>query len=346
VRITTTGATFSPTVELAAGSAATVSWAVEGGDTVTGLSPTIVFGTEAARHVRMSVDDGGVSRLDKVTTFNLGFNHLDDAGIYNMGPRHNKPAQSVALLENISGLTGLVRFAAAHTPLSGALDFTGCSRLRFIECIKSNVRSVNLTGCTSLIRLVVEETNLTTLDLNPVAANLRDLRGAGQQGNILTLSPLRAPLAALYHFCVREQVLVNHPTPAQLPVIEERWDWYTRQSGALTSASTKVRSLMTSGNHYTTADLADQFPAGRDATLDANSNELNAVNLTGCDGLVSISLNDNRLDTAAVDGVLATVASWGTSGGTLDLAGNAPPSADGSPLVATLTERGWTVTTA
>jgi hypothetical protein len=346
VRITTTGATFSPAVELAAGSGATVSWEVEGGAAVSSLKPTIRFGTAATRHVRMTVDDGGADGLDQVITFNLGFNHLDDAGIYNMGAGHDKPAESVTLLENVSGLTGLLRFAAAHTPLTGSLDFTGCSRLQYIECIESNVESVNLTGCTSLIRLVVEQTNLTTLDLNPVAANLRDLRGAAQQGNALTLTPLTAPLAALYHFCVREQVLVNHPTPAQLPVIQERWDWYTRESGVLTSASSEIRSLLTSGNHYTTADFTNQFPAGRNATLDANSNDLTAVDLTGCNGLVSVSLNHNRLDTGAVDKILATIASWGTSGGTLDLAANGVPSSDGHSSAATLIGRGWKVTTA
>jgi hypothetical protein len=346
VRITTTGATFSPTVELAVGSTATVSWEVEGGATTTGVNPTIRFGTAATRHVRMSVDDVGTDGLGKVVTFNLGFNHLDDAGTYNMGAGYDKTAQSVTRVENISGLTGLLRFAAAHTPLTGSLDFTGCSRLQYIECIKSNVESVNLSGCTSLIRLVVEQTNLTTLNLNPVAANLRDLRGAAQQGNALTLTPLTAPLASLYHFCVREQVLVNHPTPAQLPVIQERWDWYTRQSGVLTSTSNEIRSMLTSGNHYTTADFTNQFPAGRNATLDANSNDLTAVDLTGCNGLVAISLKDNSLETAAVDMILGTVASWGTSGGALDLAVNGFPSAHGHSSAATLLGRGWKVTTA
>jgi len=98
VRITTTGATFNPTVELAAGSTATVSWAVEGGATVTGINPTISYGTAATRHIRMTVDDGGADALDEVITFNLGFNHVDDSGSYNMGARHDKPGWTVPTL--------------------------------------------------------------------------------------------------------------------------------------------------------------------------------------------------------------------------------------------------------
>jgi len=343
VRITTTGATFSPSVELAAGSAATVSWEVEGGPTVAGLNPTIRFGTAATRFVRMRVRDRGADALDQVTTFNLGFNHLDDGGKYNMGARHDKQGQSVTRVENISRLRGLVRFAAAHSALAGSLDFTGCSRLQYLECFESDVQSVNLTGCTSLIRLVLEKTNLTTLDLNPVAANLRDLRGAVQQKGKLTLTPLKAPLAMLYHFCVRDQVVVNHPTAALLPVVEERWDWFTGQSGTLTSRSSAIRSLLTSGNHYTAADLTDQFPAGRGAELNLAHGTLTSLVLAGCDGLLSIDAQDNHLSQAGVDAVLAEVDSWATGGGTLDLRANAAPSVTGFNHAAALTGRGWTV---
>ena len=345
VRITTTGATFSPSVELAAGSTATVSWHVEGGATRTGLNPRISFGKAATRRVRMTVEDRGVDALEAVSTLNLGFNHVDDGGIYNMGARYDKEAQGVRLVENISRLTGLLRFAAAHTALAGSLDFTGCSRLQYIECMESDIQSVDLTGCTSLIRLVVEKTNLTTLDLNPVVANLRDLRGAVQQGGILTLTPLKAPMAALYHFCVRDQVVINHPTAALLPVVQERWDWFTGQSGVLTSSSSAIRSLLTSGNYYTTADLTDQFPAGRHAELDVSHGRLTSLVLAGCSGLGSIEALDNHLSQAGVDATLAEVDSWATGGGTLTIQANAVPSAAGFNHAKALTRRGWTVTT-
>jgi hypothetical protein len=48
VRFTTTGATFSPAIELAGGSPAQVTWLVEEtGATATGLTPTIDFAAAA-----------------------------------------------------------------------------------------------------------------------------------------------------------------------------------------------------------------------------------------------------------------------------------------------------------
>jgi hypothetical protein len=343
LRITTTGATFEPTVELAPGSTATVSWAVEGGATLRGCTPVIDFGTAAVRHVRLSVREDGGDALHQVTTLNFGFGHLDDSGTYNMGARHDKAGQKVTLVEGLPQLRGLIRFAAARTPLRGLLDFSGCSALEFVECFQSDVQSVNLTGCTSLVRLTMENANLSHLDLNPVAANLRDLRAAIQQSGTLTLSPLAAPLASLYHLCIRDQSVVNYPTVEQLPHVEERWDWNTNRCGALVSASRAIRSLRTFHNSYTTADLTDQFPAGCDGVLEAGNNQLTAVDLTGCSGLQRIDLRNNRLSTAAVDTVLGVAASWATSGGTLDLSGNGIPSVKGAAAVATLRERGWVV---
>jgi hypothetical protein len=263
-----------------------------------------------------------------------------------MGARHNRRAEGVTLVENISTLTGVRRFAAAHTALAGTLDFTGCSELEFIECFGADVQDVILTGCTSLVRLCLENCNLRTLDLNPVRATLRDLRAANQQGGRITLTPLTSPLAWLYHFCVRDQVVVGHPSAAQLPVVQERWDWNTRQSGALRSASGAIRSLLTAGNQYTSADLTDQFPEGCKGTLNAAKNNLTSVTLTGCSGLSAIDLSSNRLGIAAVDDVLALVASWNTSGGTLNLSGNSAPSFHGVATCAELRERGWEVTIA
>ena len=55
VRITTTGSSFSPIVELKYGSDATVSWYVEeNGETYTGSSPAIYFSSSSTRHVRLT----------------------------------------------------------------------------------------------------------------------------------------------------------------------------------------------------------------------------------------------------------------------------------------------------
>jgi hypothetical protein len=345
VRLTVTGSDFSPVVELSAGSSATVTWAVEEtGATATGLAPTFSFGSASTRHVRMSVSGGG--GFADVTTLNFGFVHTDDTGLYTIGASYDHAAQQVTAIAGLALLSGLVRFAAARTPLAGTLDFTGCPNLQHVEVYSSGISGVALTGCASLVRLCVEQCALTVLDLNPVAGCLRDLRAAAQQGGTLTLTTLANPMAQLYHLCVRDQVVHGMPTASQLPVVQQRWIWGDSQSGALTSASSAIQSLLAYGNGWTSADLAGQFPTGRSGVLDLHSCSLTSVTLTGCPGLVSIDLHANNLDATAVDGVLATVDGWGTSGGTLNLAGNASPSSAGLTRIGNLLSRGWAVTTA
>ncbi|HEY6736292.1 MAG TPA: hypothetical protein VI322_01095, partial [Candidatus Saccharimonadia bacterium] len=173
----------------------------------------------------------------------------------------------------------------------------------------------------------------------------RDLRAAKQSGGTLTMAPLTAPLVQLYHYCVRDQVVINEASAAQLPAIQERWIWNSQQSGALSSASSAIRSLLASGNQYSSANLSGQFPSGRNATVDLSSCQLTSIDLTGCEGITTLLLNQNSFDQAAVDGVLTTVNGWGTSGGTLDLTNTANPSPTGQAAITSLLSRSWTVST-
>lgn len=326
VRYTATGATFAPTIELAPDSEATVHWTVDDGTTATGAQPAIDFGTAATRAVYMSVvKPDGSDALADVHTINLGFDNEDDAGRYQMGVQHNWPTVPVSEIIGITHCTNLRRFAAARTTITSPIDFTGCSALEYIEVAYSRTPGVTLTGCTSLIRLCLEQTRLTQpLDLNPVAANLYDLRAARQFSLALTLTPLTQPLQRLYHLCVRDQTVTNHPTYAQLPVVEELWNWNTGQAGTMRVSSTRLRSWLGYGNQLTGIDL---------------------TGTTAMNG--TINLADNALTSTAVDYALTTVQGWGNRGGTLDLSGvsNASPSAAGRVAYGRLAFRGWNVTT-
>jgi hypothetical protein len=345
VAITTLGATFNPTVELASGSTATVYWLLPNGDSVTGISPTISFGSTGTRVVRMAVMDGGRNALDQVVTFNLGFNNTDDSGLYSIGTQYNKTAQSVSKVEGIRHMTGLLRFCAANIPtLVGTLDFTGLSQLQFVECFASNVQNVITTGCDSLIRLCMENNNQSTANLNPVSANLYDFRCAIQKGGSLTFTSLQSRMPNLYHFCIRDQAVTNMPDFTMLPAVRELWTWNTGQTGQLRTASSALLSLNASSNGYTSADLTNQFPAGRNGSIDLHSNQLTAVTLTGCPGLTGIDLHINPLNQSAVDTILTTVDAFNTSGGTLNLSSTSVPSSGGITHVTALRGRGWTVT--
>lgn len=342
VRITTTGAKFSPLVELKSGSVATVNWKVEGGATYTGLNPTIDFGTAGTRYVRMSVTDGGVNALKDVVTFNVGFNYKQDAGRYNLGPAYNYIPQKVSNIQFANGMTNLKRFLAATPTLVGGLDFTGMSKLEYIECYGAAVTSVELTGCTSLIRLCMEGNDLASLDLNPVAGNLYDLRMSGNRSPI-TLAPLYSPMAHLYHYCAQSETVINHPTATQLPVVEEWWDWKSGQRGTLLVRSRALQTLYSEGNSWVSVDLTNQFPAGRRGTARLQSNQIRSIILKGCEGLSNLNLENNFLSKTAVDGLLTEIESWGTANGTLNISGNASPSAVGQAKKDLLIKRGWTV---
>ena len=302
----TTAGTFQPAIELQAGSDAVVEWQTADGDLIaTGTAPTITGHTTIRMRV---VSPTGADRARHVLTVNLGFTHTEDAGQYNIGPDYDWPTQSVTAVEGLGVLTEMERFCAAHCPIEGRLDFTGCVALEYIECFQADVQAVTLTGCDSLIRLCLDNCRVAgapnTVDLNPVRTTLRDLRGADQRGVVvgsaLTFATLAGPLENVYHFCLRDQPLGNAPGLGSLPAVEEYWCWDTGQTVAETPISPVARS----------------FP-----------------------------LYDNDFDQASVDRILVGLRDHSLAGAysMVDLRGSAPPSSAGVAAAATLTSRGWTV---
>lgn len=298
-------ATFAPMIE----AVGEVEWYEHDLIIGTGAQPSL--GLDSGSHqidMRVRTHAGGPSAMADVTTVNLGFNHTEDAGQYNIGPSYNWPTQPVTAVEGLDVLTGMERFCAAHCPIEGRLDFSGCAALEYIECFQANVQAVTLTGCDSLIRLCLENCRVAgvsnIVDLNPVRTTLRDLRGADQRGVVigsaLTFTTLSGPLENVYHFCLRDQPLGNAPGLGSLPAVEEYWCWDTGQTVAETPISPVARS----------------FP-----------------------------LYDNNFDQASVDRILVGLRDNSLAGAysVVDLSGSAPPSSAGIAAAATLTGRGWTV---
>lgn len=351
VVITTTGSTFAPVVALTSGSTATVTWTWSGGST-TGLTPSISFGSSATRTVYMTVADAsGYEAIDQVTVFNVGFDHTQDAGTYNIGSSYDHTAQNVSAIAGIHWMEALQIFCAAGiTGLTGTLDFTGLAQLQYIECFGSRVQNVILAGCASLIRLCMEQNNLTTLDLNPVAATLKDVRAAGQQGGALSFAPLDGVvLQDIYHMCVRDEATTGLPDPgSQMPNLQQLWAWDSWLSGTLAPVSTSLESVRCMGNEFTAADFTGAAPmtGGGSSELLLSGNSLASCNLSGCTGLTGIDLEDNNFSQATVDSILATVDGFSTSGSnSLKLTGNPAPSSTGNTHKSNLQGRGWTVTT-
>lgn len=244
VQFTVTGTSFAPQIELRSGSTSVTTWS-SNSSTIggTSLSPTITWADNGPHIVTLKV-----SRRADLTTINCGFDSTNDTGRYGPGTTYNYSPQPVTAITGLRQLTGLKRFLAANTTLSGELDFTGCKALEFIECFGSSTESVILDGCSSLIRLCVEGNNIPVLDLNPVRTTLRDLRAAAMQGGVLEILPVSGNLTSLYHFCVRGQEIIMMPLLSQMPAIEQWWVWGCAIASPGTPTSTVLNSCLAYNN--------------------------------------------------------------------------------------------------
>jgi hypothetical protein len=277
---TFTGTTFHPVVELSSGPAVDITWRTFDTTIVgTGPTPTITIAGSAAKTVTMEVLAAGVAAYDRVLTLNFGFDSTNDAGRYNIGPTFNKAAEPIVGAGGLGLLTGLRRFLAANTPLTGVLDLTGLAALEYVECFFAEITSVTLTGCTSLIRLCLEHCDISAIDLNPVAANLYDLRMAVQTAASTTFATMTAPLVHLYHYCTRANLVLNSVPLSRLPVIEQYWIWNTGQSVSERPISTLLTSFLAYDNTFNEASV-DLILDG----LDDNVTDDGTVRLQGSAG--------------------------------------------------------------
>lgn len=354
VTITTVGATFSPRIgRINGGPNTTVWWEVDGVQTTTGPAPDFNFGSAATRTVRFGVTSHFSDALNIVETINMGYDGADGGQISSV---YFHPHQQAIAITGLTQCTNLKYFMSSHPVeydnssvgkvLSGTLDLTGLAKLEQVECYYNQISNVVLNGCTSLVRLDMEHNSQSTLDLNPVAPNLRDIRSANQRTGALTLVPLTQPMAQLWHLCVRDQTITNFPTAAQLPVIVELLCWNTGRT-SLTVRSSSLQLVQAYLNpSLASLDIVGQFPAGRGGRVQAFGCALTSLDLTGCEGVGYLDLQNNSLTQASVDAILTKFNSFNTSGGTINLLGNATPSAAGVSAKAALQARGWAVSTA
>lgn len=367
VIMTIEGTSFSPQLELAAGSTATITWTDQAGNVLaSGLEPNITWADAGPHTVRIYV-----SAPEDIVTFNIGFHEQQDSGLYSLPSTYRRATQPVTSINNLQYFTGLRRFMAARTDgvspdyttyngplLSGHLNLTGMTTLEYIECFRANIQTVAMIGCSSVIRLCLEGCQLTEVDINPMRQSLLDFRIAAQQGGSLELKSLDGPLESLYHFCTRRQDLVGFPDMANLPAVRQLWIWQNgivadelvvRSSANLHSIILSTSSDYGAGatNQIRRLDLAGQNWGALNGPVRivAVGIGLEEVDFTGMSGLGRIELNDNNLDTVTVDHILTVVDSWNSSNGTLYLAGNeAPTPAVGVVAADNLRARGWTVT--
>ncbi|WP_116996394.1 fibronectin type III domain-containing protein [Desertimonas flava] len=249
VTMTGVSGTFAPWIGLVAGSTATVEWR-DSSDALlaTGITPSITAPVDGV--VVMRVLDGGAQAIGDVEFINLGYDNTQDSGRDNLPATFNWAPQSLTGITGLTHCTGLKHFFAAQSGLTGHLDVSGLAALTHVECYQAEVTSIDFTGCDSMIRLCMEQNDLSgTIDLTPLAGTLQDLRCANQQSGAATIGFVSdTPMLALWHYCVRVQNVTQHLPMSQLPVVEQWWVWDTGITTYDAPISPLLRSVLAHSN--------------------------------------------------------------------------------------------------
>lgn len=334
ITITSEGATLEPLLGLDVG--AQVDWVRGDGEASSERAPAWAFGSVAQRVHRLRASWAGLRSL------NLGYD-AGDGGSTEI-PLH--PVQNVSAIVGLQNATALEYLTVNGNPIT-ELDVGDLPALHTVECYRCEQLAVaNVQGSTLLRRVCLEECDLLEMDVRGLPL-LEDLRGALNRVGPVYLDPA---YEHLWHICIRGNPTLSLPGGTDFTAFPALMDLWLYLCGSLTGTlrappNGALRSLRIEGDNFSVVDLTNAFPAGRNGQALLNSNPLTGLVLAGCPGLAELNVSGCGLTQALVDYVLATMDGFNTSGGTLDVSGNAAPSATGAAHLAALQARGWTVTT-
>lgn len=326
-----TGSSFAAILGVEAG--ATIEWTFADATTSNSATPTKDYGTAAVRENRLKV-----TPWSALTAINIGYDG-GDGGPNTIPFLDQQNVVAVTGLENVAPYLEL--WCSSCNPIT-SLDFSNFVSLTEIECfLCQSLTTVDLHNTPLLSRACFEDCALTALDLSE-SPSLADLRGALNNYTSITWGTTGADV---WHICVRDnpQMTTNLPDMSQFPVLSELFVWNDNQTGTLHPTSTSLTSVMAFGNQYTAADFSGCFPAGRNGEVYVYGNALASLDISNCPGLARLYAQGNNLDQSAIDGILETLDSFGTSGGVVDLTANAAPSSAGVAHALSLIGRSWTV---
>jgi hypothetical protein len=342
---TTEGASFAPV--LVVKDRPDILWTWSDGTTSTSATPHKDFGAAGTRTQVLQVRPWSAIRR-----INLGY----DAGDGGSGEIEHVPDQQVSA---VTGLTlvapTLEQWCSSYNRLK-SVNFSNFVSLNTIECFLSQtLMQVNLANTPKLRRACFEDCDLQSLDLSQSPA-LEDLRGAVNGYPSIAFGPSGRQV---WHICVRDNPqLTNQAVFADLtpfPNLAELFIWNDNQAGVLrlpASSPSRSVALLADGNHYASLDLSGSLRnAAATGTVSFRGNRLSRINLAGCVQITELTLENNQLDTAEVDGLLTTLDRLGRSRADtaphvplkVDLRGNAPPGPPGQAAAGRLAAKGWTI---
>lgn len=272
----------------------------------------------------------------------------------------------VTAVSNLQVATELLAFCCEQQALT-ILDCSGLTKLRTVEAFYSSVKSTSFQDCAALRRCCLESTGARTnwrvtggvrvtdeiLDLRD-SPLLQDIRGTNDDHTGLRLHP--GALATLWHLCKMNNyrmtaLWLGDDTVPQIDLrgfrmLKDCWIAGSPVIPSLVVTNRVTDSIMATGCGLTNLDIRNQTQLRE---INSGYNTLAGVNLDGATELDRITLNNCGLTQPLVDYVLATVDGWGTAYtnewymATVDLSGNAAPSAAGLTHRVNLTNRNWVV---
>ena len=362
VRVVTGGATFSPFFRLTLGGAIITEFSDETTSSETTYAKD--FGTEAERTQYLTATPS--TSLEQI---NFGYDGGDGGDRYFPYEDHRDPTNVIEVTNVSAGAPRLRYFAANNSPIE-TIDLSGCAFLEACECFYAHyASSVNLTGCTALKRVCFETGNLSSLDVSDAVA-IEDVRGRGQgvhaaPGQARDFRITLGDCSSLWHLCAGSQLNGGHVLGLEdlatgavaLPSMQQWWLFdghpatlaggvYSPMALALNVPNPTMQSVWASGCDHTALDMSGvHWDPEANMELLVSGNPFAAIDLTGCANVHTVDLSDCNLTEAQVDYALGVFASGTYTGGTVNLTGNAAPSAGtGAAHIATLEGRGYTVT--
>ena len=336
ITFVTTGSSFSPIITVIGNP--TIQWTFGDGSTSNFASPTVNFGSAGTRTNTLVV-----TPWSAVTKINIGYDGSDDG--VTPGP------DTIAYLrqQNVIAVTGLENvapylqiWASSQNPIT-ELDFSNFMALHTIECFYcTSLNIIKLHNVPSLTRMCLEHCNISYLDLSE-APSLADIRASSQGSSTYTIN-WGSTGANIWHICIRDNPQMKSTFPlSQFPILRDFYNWNDNQSGTLHMNATSLKTVLSSNNHYSAAVFSGCFPAGRNCELSIHHNNLKSLDISNDPGLFNLNASFNSLNKTAVDGILQTLDSYNTSGGSLDLTGNTAPSIIGLTYANNLTTRNWEI---
>lgn len=214
----------------------------------------------------------------------------------------------------IDGQFRLTKISANNKGLTGSLDLSGCTALKYVYCHSNQLTSLNVSGCTDLAYVDCSRSQLTSLDVSGCAALTELLCYSNQLSSLsidgcvslVTLNCFSNQLSSLDLSGATSLVTLSCSSN-RLSSLDisgcaalEKLDCSSNELKSLNaSGRTALSYLACESNAMTSLNVAGCTSLVR---LECNENELSSLDVTGLESLTRLSCDSNKLTSLKISG--------------------------------------------